>query len=111
MIPLLLTAAHAGKLTYSDIITRCVTNPIQIFALESKGALELGKDADIVLVDPGQEYVLTDEQMLSKSGWTPFAGMRMKGKIQRVYLRGTLAYEQGICLGSPGSGKMLRYHP
>jgi dihydroorotase len=107
MIPLLLTAAHAGKLTYSDIITRCVLNPIRIFGLQSKGALEVGKDADIVLVDPGQEYILTNEQMLSKCGWTPFAGMRMKGKIQQVYLRGMLAYDQDRCLNSAGSGKPL----
>jgi len=110
MIPLLLTAAHEGKLTYSNIIQRCVTTPIQIFGLQSKGALEMGKDADIVLIDPEQEYTLSNEQMLSKCHWTPFAGITMKGKIQQVYLRGTLAYDQDTCLATPGSGRMLHYY-
>jgi dihydroorotase (multifunctional complex type) len=111
MIPLLLTAASEGKLTYGDIIQRCVINPIHIFGLQTKGALEIGKDADIVLLNPQQTYTLTNEQMLSKSGWTPFAGHKVKGKIQQVYLRGSLAYDQDTCLTPPGGGKLLPYHP
>lgn len=109
MLPLLLTAASTGRITLSAAIKRCVVNPIQIFGLKSKGALEVGKDADIVIVDPNQEYVLTNEQMLSKCGWTPFAGMKMQGKIQQVFLRGSLAYTEGKCLNQPGSGKAVQY--
>jgi dihydroorotase-like cyclic amidohydrolase len=86
-----------------------VVNPIRIFGLQTKGALEAGKDADIVLVDPEQEYILTDEQMLSKCGWTPFAGTRVKGKIQRVFLRGSLVYDRDTCIAAPSSGKMVQY--
>ena len=110
MIPLLLTAVSAGRLTWADLITRCAINPIQIFGLKTKGALEVGKDADIVLVNLQQEYILADDQMLSKAGWTPFAGTRVKGKIQRVFLRGTLAFDQDRILISPGSGKMVQYN-
>jgi dihydroorotase len=109
MLPLLLTAVSAGRMTFEDVIKRCVVNPIRIFGLQTKGALEVGKDADIILVNPEQEYTLTDEQMLSKCGWTPFAGTRVKGKIQRVFLRGSLAYDQDTCIAAPSSGKMVQY--
>ena len=69
----------------------------------------MGKDADIVLVNLDQEYILTDEQMLSKCGWTPFAGTRVKGKIQHVFLRGSLAYNQDTFIAVPGSGKIVQY--
>ena len=111
MIPLLLTAISEGRMTLEDLIKRCVINPIHIFGLQTKGALEVGKDADIVLINLKQEYILTDEQMLSKCGWTPFAGTRVKGKIQRVFIRGSLAYDQDTCIAAPSSGKMVQYMP
>jgi dihydroorotase (multifunctional complex type) len=109
MLPLLLTAANEGRITLEDIVKRCVTNPVRIFGLKNKGALEIGKDADIVLIDPHREYEITNEQMLSKCGWTPFAGTKVTGKIQQVFVRGTLAYAHGACLAEAGSGRMLRY--
>jgi dihydroorotase, multifunctional complex type len=109
MLPLLLNAASQGRVTLQALIQRCVTNPIRIFGLSTKGALEIGKDADIVLIDPRQEYTITNEQMLSRCGWTPFAGTRVKGKIEQVYVRGTLGYAHETCLAQPGSGKHVAY--
>ena len=109
MLPLMLNAAREGKITLADIVKRCVINPITIFGLKTKGAIEVGKDADIVLINPKQEYTITDEQMLSKCGWTPFAGTHIKGKIHSVFLRGSLAYDQDQCLATPGSGKHVQY--
>lgn len=105
MLPLLLTAASEGKVTLNEIVKRCVVHPARIFGLKTKGALEVGKDADIVLVNPRVEYELTDGQMLSKCGWTPFAGRKITGRIEQVFLRGSLAYDEGRCLVKAGSGK------
>ena len=105
MLPLLLTAASEGRVGLNEIVRRCVVQPARIFGLQTKGALEIGKDADIVLVNPDLEYELTNEQMLSKCGWTPFAGRKVKGKIEQVFVRGSLAYDQGVCLARPGSGR------
>ncbi len=107
MLPLLLTAASEGKVTLNGIVKRCVAHPARIFGLKTKGALEIGKDADIVLVNPDVEYELTDEQMLSKCGWTPFAGRKIRGRIEQVFLRGSPAYDRGRFLLKPGSGKSV----
>ena len=109
MLPLLLTAAHEGRVTLEEVVRRCVSNPARIFGLKTKGALEAGKDADIVLIKPDEVYEITDEQMLSKCGWTPFAGTKVTGKVEQVFVRGALAYDQGRCVALPGSGKPVQY--
>ena len=109
MLPLLLNAASQGRITLQAVIERCVTNPARIFGLSTKGALEIGKDADIVLIDPEKEYEITNEQMLSKCGWTPFAGTHIKGMIEQVYVRGALGYVRGTCIARAGSGKSVVY--
>jgi dihydroorotase len=109
MLPLLLTSVSEGKITLAQIVQRCVEHPARIFDLQTKGALEIGKDADIVLVNPELEYEITNEQMHSKCGWTPFAGKKVKGTIEQVFVRGTLAYAQNVCLAKPGSGKPVHY--
>ncbi|GCE30391.1 dihydroorotase [Dictyobacter alpinus] len=109
LLPLLFNATIEGKVTLAEIIQRCVVNPARIFGLKRKGALEVGKDADIVLIDPRQAYEITDQQMLSKCGWTPFAGTQVSGKIQQVFVRGVLAYAHDTCLAQPGSGKPVSY--
>lgn len=109
MLPLLLTAASEGKIRLEQIVQRCVAHPARIFGLQTKGALEVGKDADIVLVNREQEYEITNEQMLSKCGWTPFAGKKVKGKVEQVFVRGTLAYTRDTCLAKPGDGRPVGY--
>ncbi|GLV53550.1 dihydroorotase [Dictyobacter sp. S3.2.2.5] len=109
MLPLLFNASQEGRVALSEIIKRCVTNPARIFGLQNKGALEVGKDADIVLIDPQQTYEINNEQILSKCGWTPFAGTKIKGKIQQVFVRGQLAFEHDTCLAQPGSGRHVSY--
>jgi dihydropyrimidinase len=60
-----------------------------------KGALKAGSDADIVVFDPKENGVITAENSLSKCGYEPFEGMRTVGKIEKVFLRGRLAYQDG----------------
>ncbi len=109
MLPLLLNAIAQRRLTLPQVIERCVTNPARIFGLRTKGALEIGKDADIVLVDPEREYTISNEEILSRCGWTPFAGTQIKGQIQQVFLRGNLVYNQGKVKAEPGSGRAVTY--
>ncbi|HOG79095.1 MAG TPA: amidohydrolase family protein [Anaerolineaceae bacterium] len=100
-LPLLLTAVKAGKLSLDDIIQRCYTNPQRIFGLPVQ--------ADTwVEVDLEAEWTIHASELFSRCGWTPFEGQRVCGRVQRVMLRGRLAYENGRQLLPPGAGQNLR---
>ncbi|MEZ4663228.1 MAG: hypothetical protein R2911_37255 [Caldilineaceae bacterium] len=100
MLPLLLTAVDEGKLTLEQVIERCVTAPRRIYGLPEQADTTVEVDMD-------QRYELADATQFCKPGWTPFAGRRVVGRVERVKLRGRLVYEGGRVLAEPGSGQVL----
>jgi dihydroorotase (multifunctional complex type) len=108
---LLLDAAARGHLAYEDVVRVYSESPARTYGLwPRKGRLAPGADADIVLVNPTGERTLRNEDVLSKAGWTPFHGRRVRGQVARTYLRGMLVAEEGKPLGEragefvPGCG-------
>uniref|UniRef100_A0A4W6DF73 Multifunctional protein CAD n=1 Tax=Lates calcarifer TaxID=8187 RepID=A0A4W6DF73_LATCA len=88
MLPLLLTAVSDGRLTLDDIIRRLYDNPRKIFNLPVQ-------ENTYVEVDLEQEWVIPQAMQFTKSKWTPFQGLKVKGKVRRVVLRGEVAYIDG----------------
>ncbi|XP_062406509.1 CAD protein isoform X1 [Sardina pilchardus] len=101
MLPLLLTAVSEGRLTLDDIILRLYENPRRIFNLPTQ-------ENTYVEVDLEQEWVIPKHMQFTKSKWTPFEGMKVKGRVRRVVLRGEVAYIDGQVLVSPGYGEDVR---
>lgn len=104
----LLDAAAKGRLSYPQLVDLYARRPARLYGYyPRKGALLPGADADIVLVDPAAEYVMTDEMVISKAGWTPFAGRTFCGRTRAVYLRGIKIAADGVCLAKPGTGEFI----
>ncbi len=96
-LPLMLTAVHDGRITLDDLINKMVHNPRRIFALPEQPDTWIEVDVDAEWIVP--------EKQVSRCGWTPFAGMSVRGRVERVHLRGQLVYENGSFFASPGSGR------
>lgn len=108
-LPLLLTAAHEDKLTLEDIVRVYSETPARLWGVyPRKGALCVGSDADIVLVDPDATYTLRNEDIHSKAGWTPYDGMRVTGRPVMTFVRGTVVAERGKIVAEPGIGRFTR---
>ena len=107
-VPLLLDAAAAGRVSYERVVDLVATAPAHAFGLGRKGRLEVGCDADIAIADLDAEWEITDDVVLSKIGWTPYAGRRIRGSIDRTLVRGRVVYENGKVAGEPGWGRQAR---
>ena len=83
MLPLLLTAAAADPGFYQRILDLCFTNPNRIFNLGKEG-IEEGSSADIVIVNPAEEWEIHGSELHSKCGWTPYEGAKVKGRVKHV---------------------------
>ena len=79
---LLVNAYHQGKLTLERIQELTHDAPQKLFNVPTQ-------EDTYVEVDLEQEYTIKNSDVVSKCGWTPFDGMKVKGKIVKVVLRGT----------------------
>jgi allantoinase len=75
-------------------------NPAQRFGLIDKGDIAPGFDADIVLVDPGETFVVRAAESESHQGYSPFEGVELSGRVKSTFLRGSLIYDNGKVVGS-----------
>jgi dihydroorotase len=107
-LSLLLDASHAGHITLERIADSTATTPARVFGLGDKGRLEVGADADVAIVDLDAEFEITDDLVLSKCGWTPYAGRRVRGAVTATISRGEVVYADGTVTGRPGRGRHAR---
>ena len=107
-LSLLLDASARGRLTLERIVEATATAPARVFGLGAKGRLEVGCDADIVIVDLDAEYEINDDRVLSRIGWTPYAGRHVRGSVLTTISRGEVVYTHGDVVGRPGRGRQAR---
>lgn len=107
-VPLFLDAAVRGVISLERVVDLVSTAPARAFGLANKGRLEAGADADLAIVDLGAELEITDDIVLSKIGWTPYAGRRIRGVVDTTIVRGRPVFAQGAVIGTPGWGRQAR---
>jgi allantoinase len=89
------------KLSYQKIAQISSWNTAQRFGLKNKGAIAVGYDADIALVDPNASYVVKAEESLSTQEYTPFEGFEINAKVTDTFLRGSRIFGDGNVIGNP----------
>lgn len=108
MYPYMLSAANEGKITFNKAVELCSYNPAKIFGCDAKGAIEVGKDADIVIYDPTKDFTITNDKMHSDCDHTIWEGIKVKGYPEATYSRGKLVFKDGEFLGERGWGKFIK---
>ncbi len=85
---------HTGEMSLSDILRKMTINPACILRI-GKGRLCVGGDADLVIFDPEERWVIDPEQFRSKGRNTPFGGMRVRGRVKMTVVGGKVVYRDG----------------
>ncbi len=100
-LPLMLDAASRGLVPLTLLPRLMSRQPAQLWGLRGKGAIELGYDADLVLVDLQREAVVRGWQQWTRCGWSAFEGRTLRGWPVRTLLLGETAYLDGALVGEP----------
>jgi dihydropyrimidinase len=111
-IETLLTIAYSegvakGRLTVERMVDLLATTPARLFGLERKGALEPGRDADLVLFDPAARRTIRAEDLHHTSDYTPYEGLEVTGAIRSVFVRGRPVIRDGEFVGQRGPGRFV----
>jgi allantoinase len=108
-VRVMLNAVSEGLLSLNQLVKLCCEQPARLFHLfPRKGAIQVGSDADLIVVDMDREETLRDQDIVSKCKWTPFDGMKVKGAPVMTILRGNVVMEEGEVCADAGLGEPVR---
>lgn len=99
-LPLLLTAAHEGKITVHDIIRLCFENPSRIFTIQPNLNT-------FIRVDENERWTIKNENLFTKCKWSPFNDWEVRGRVKQVFIRGTKVFENDKIVIQPGFGEII----
>jgi dihydropyrimidinase len=94
-----------GRFSIERLVDLLATTPAQLFGLERKGAIEVGRDADLVLFDPTERRTLHAASLHQTSDYTPYEGMALAGAVVGVLVRGDYVVRDGRFVGRRGFGQ------
>ncbi len=109
MLPLLATyGVAAGRITWTRLAELTSANPSRIFGLKQKGALREGGDADVVVYDPRVETTIEAKRLHNLAGYTPYEGMKVRGAVRDVFVRGRQLLKDGEFQATPHWGRFVK---
>ncbi|MFH1588465.1 MAG: dihydroorotase [Candidatus Diapherotrites archaeon] len=94
LFPLLLNEAINARLSFEKLNEITSMNPAKLMGLRKKGIINKGFDADLIIVNLFKETKIQDNAMHYKCKWTPFNGMKLKGKIEATIVNGKIAFDK-----------------
>ncbi|HII17503.1 TPA: amidohydrolase family protein [Candidatus Woesearchaeota archaeon] len=93
-LPLMLNTVHEKRITLKKAVELMCENPARILKL-NKGKVEEGFDADMVFVDMEMTREVRNQELQTKCGWSPFAGLKLKGWPIKTMVGGNIIYDEG----------------
>lgn len=108
-IPLMFSQGVAGgRLNLNEFAGIVSTNPAKLFGLyPKKGALVVGSDADIMMIDPHKEVTIQKSLLHEHVDYTPYEGMKVTGWPVMTMVRGEIVVDHGRLLKQPGFGRFV----
>jgi dihydropyrimidinase len=100
-----------GRITLERMVDLLASTPAQRFGLATKGALEVGRDADVVLFDPAARRTIRAADLHHTSDYTPYEGIEVSGAVRSVFVRGRPIIRDGAFVGRRGAGAFVERGP
>ncbi|KQW80879.1 dihydroorotase [Brevundimonas sp. Root1279] len=108
LVPVMLTHVANGRLSLDRFIDLTSHGANRVFGIAGKGRMAEGYDADLTIVDLKARHLIKDEDMATRSGWTPFNNFEATGKAMATIVRGRVVMRDGELIGT-AHGRPVRF--
>jgi D-hydantoinase len=109
MLPLMLTEVNRGRMPLTKLVEVTSTNPSKIFNMyPRKGTIQIGSDADLVILDLEKESTIRKDEQQSKMPYTIYDGWKIKGSPITTIIRGKIVMHDGQIKADKGYGKWIK---
>lgn len=102
----LLEQVRRQELTVEQVVDKACHAPADIFGIVERGYLREGYFADLALIDDNATYVVNQEPVLARCGWTPFADLQFGSRILGTWVNGQRLWDNGKLLGLDAPASM-----
>ncbi|MEK7356922.1 MAG: dihydroorotase [Bdellovibrionota bacterium] len=99
MLPIMLDHVNAGRLSLERLVELLCVNNARLYGARGKGEIRVGYDADFTIVDLSRERTIENKWIASRVGWTPFAGVKVKGWPIATVVRGHVVMRDDQLIG------------
>ena len=105
----MLEKVDQGKISIERVVEKMAHAPAILFRVEERGYIREGYFADLVVVDPKQNYSVTKENILYSCGWSPFEGVNFSNSVDMTFVNGNLVYKHGLVIDGT-IGRRLKFN-
>ena len=107
-LPLILSLVRKNQLSLTQAVQLLAEKPAEIYALNDRGRLEEGMNADLTLVDFNAKFKIDASRFKSKAKYSPYDGWEVVGKPVKTFVNGLLVFDEGEITAKAGSGSIVR---
>jgi allantoinase len=110
-LPVMWSEARARGVTLAQLAEWMSAAPARLAGLATKGGIDIGRDADLVVFDPDDEWTVQGAELHHRHALTPYHGERLTGRVRTTYLRGERVYDADTGHTEPHGRAIERTEP
>jgi dihydroorotase (multifunctional complex type) len=107
-LPLMMTLVKQKRLSIDQVVQLMAEKPAEIFGLTDSGTIEVGKNADLTVIDYNARYKIDSSIFKSKAKFSPYNGWEAIGKCAKTLVNGQLVFDEGEIVAKGGIGNIVR---
>lgn len=104
----MLEMAREGVFTVEQVVDKMCHAPARLYRIDRRGFLRPGYHADIAIIDSEAAFTVTQQDVVSRCGWSPFVGTTFHNRVVRTFVNGAEVYSDGVFDEKP-HGRRMRF--